>query len=440
MVNNNLIFVSIASYRDPELLPTLRDLFTKAKNPELLRIGLCWQRHESEDIGEFLYNNNVRIYECDWTESKGACWARHIIQKFLYEDEEFYFQLDSHHRFKEHWDEHLIKLYQEAPSEKPIIGGYATTYWPERPDEPLEQTAYRITTFDTFTEDGDIISRPQNIVNSADLKKQNIKLIPARLLSGHFIFTSGEFCKTCMYDPNLYFRGEEITLSARAYTHGYDMYHPTEPVVWHEYLRPKQHKHWEDHIEQSAFDVTAGARDIRSKQRQRILFGMEDYQNLDFKNYGFGNKRTLHEYELYAGLDFKNRRVHKYAARINDFENFPEPYVMSEEEWNEGMLTKYEITVQWDYDKIPDDVDYDFWFFGFEDIDNKLLWRTDFKAEEGGDYYQNFFTKKFNTHRAVFSCFGVPHHCVIIPHTRGGDWTTEKIIIEVLPDGQKNSD
>jgi len=104
---NNLIFISIASYRDPELLPTLRDMVMKAKNPELLRIGICWQKTEEESIEEFLYNDNVRIYECDWKKSKGACWARHIIQKNLYKNEQYFLQLDSHHRFLQNWDEHL---------------------------------------------------------------------------------------------------------------------------------------------------------------------------------------------------------------------------------------------------------------------------------------------------------------------------------------------
>ena len=42
------IFVQIASYRDPQLLPTLRDCIAKATRPDLLRFGVCWQRDESE--------------------------------------------------------------------------------------------------------------------------------------------------------------------------------------------------------------------------------------------------------------------------------------------------------------------------------------------------------------------------------------------------------
>ena len=42
------IFISIASYRDPQLLFTLRDCINKADNPANLRFGIAWQ-HNIED-------------------------------------------------------------------------------------------------------------------------------------------------------------------------------------------------------------------------------------------------------------------------------------------------------------------------------------------------------------------------------------------------------
>jgi hypothetical protein len=43
------IFIHIASYRDPELIPTIKDCLLKAKYPERLRFGIVWQ-HSKEDI------------------------------------------------------------------------------------------------------------------------------------------------------------------------------------------------------------------------------------------------------------------------------------------------------------------------------------------------------------------------------------------------------
>ena len=47
------IFVQIASYRDPELIPTIEDMLAKANNPEALTFGICWQYDSSEPIDHF---------------------------------------------------------------------------------------------------------------------------------------------------------------------------------------------------------------------------------------------------------------------------------------------------------------------------------------------------------------------------------------------------
>ena len=45
------IFVQIASYRDPQCGPTIRDLLAKADHPEQLSFGIClqWQFDNSEE-------------------------------------------------------------------------------------------------------------------------------------------------------------------------------------------------------------------------------------------------------------------------------------------------------------------------------------------------------------------------------------------------------
>ena len=40
--------------------------------------------------------------------------------------------------------------------------------------------------------------------------------------------------------------GEEISLAARAFTHGYDLYCPNENLIWHLYDHDHP-KHWDDH-------------------------------------------------------------------------------------------------------------------------------------------------------------------------------------------------
>ena len=117
----NKIFISIGSYRDPQLLPTLRDCIKNAKNPDNLVFGTCWQHVEKESLEEFKTDPRVRYLDINYMESKGTCWARANIQEQLYKGEEYYFQLDSHHRFVENWDKNVLvwsSSYKKQKSEK----------------------------------------------------------------------------------------------------------------------------------------------------------------------------------------------------------------------------------------------------------------------------------------------------------------------------------
>jgi len=62
----NTIFIQIASYRDPELVSTIKDCILKAKYPNLLSFGICWQ-HAKEDIwdtlDEFIGRPNFTIMD-----------------------------------------------------------------------------------------------------------------------------------------------------------------------------------------------------------------------------------------------------------------------------------------------------------------------------------------------------------------------------------------
>ena len=105
------IFVNIAAYRDTECQWTVKDLFEKARAPERIFVGLCWQFVPEEDQDCFLVPSprpeQTRIVEFDANKSLGACWARHHAEK-LWQGEEYYLQIDSHMRFAPDWDDRLL--------------------------------------------------------------------------------------------------------------------------------------------------------------------------------------------------------------------------------------------------------------------------------------------------------------------------------------------
>ena len=117
------IFVQIAAYRETDLVPTLRDLFSKAADSSRLRVGICWQHSEEESLEEFSGDLRLRIDDIPAREAKGLGWARSRVQR-LYQDEEFVLQIDGHSRFIEEWDKTFIGMLAEIGSPKPILTTY----------------------------------------------------------------------------------------------------------------------------------------------------------------------------------------------------------------------------------------------------------------------------------------------------------------------------
>lgn len=302
------IFVSIASYRDPELLPTLKSLLENARNPEDLVICIGWQ-HSKEDkwdtLKKYKKDPRFKILDIDHKDSKGVCWARSEIQK-LYTDEDYYFQLDSHHRFSKDWDVQLkdiLHYLMLKGHEKPLLSSYIAGYFPDKDPKDRVNEVWGLN-IDRFMPAGAIFLRPHHVDNWQDLKEP----FPTRFISAHFIFTLGKFAKEVPYDPNLYFHGEESSLAARAYTHGYDLFAPHKVIVWHEYTREGKKRHWDDSQDWKE-------KDDASYARFRKLFGMDPgctpCQRKALAPYGFGTVRSLEDFERYAGLKFSTRQIHK---------------------------------------------------------------------------------------------------------------------------------
>lgn len=356
------IFVQIASYRDPELLPTIRDCINMAKYPENLTFGICWQRDETETMGEFENDPKFRVLDYHWSKSKGLCWARSEIQK-LWEGEEYTLQLDSHHRFLQDWDVELIEMMKLTGSEKPIITSYAGMYRPSD-NKLLNVEPYKMVA-SNFTPDGTILFRPHTIENWQNLEKP----IPARFVSGHFFFTIGKHCEEYKYDPNIYFAGDEISLSIRSFTLGYDLFHPHKTVVWHEYTREGRTKHWTDF---NTENLTTGVvekpwweMDNDSKRRLRHMLQEED-NNIDLEIYGLGNVRTHRDYELYAGISFKERMLHPNTLKgVN-------PPINDDTEW----YLKQKETFNLELD-IPYTENFKFIYIGVEDENGEVIYRQD---------------------------------------------------------------
>jgi hypothetical protein len=285
------IFVQIASYRDDELVATVRDALRKAAQPQNLSFGIVWQGKVGIDPLPIEFLPYCRLLLVDADRSRGVCWARSKAQ-LLWDGEPYTLQIDSHMRFVQGWDELLLHMLAHCSSPKPLLTAYPPAYTP--PDmlhsgEPTRLAASH------FTEQG-ILS----LVSGTSLSEYTKPQLGMFIAAG-FWFAPSQLLREIPYDPLLYFQGEEINLAVRAWTHGWDIYHPNQITCYHEYTRVGKPRHWEDHHHWWQLDQVA-------HQRLRWLLEVEPSAvNLD--RYGLGQQRNLSSYEQFSGVNFRQRKL-----------------------------------------------------------------------------------------------------------------------------------
>lgn len=375
------ILLHLPAYRDPELVPTIRDALNKAKYPERVHFGICRQYHPEDgfdNLDEYRDDARFHIMDVLYSEAQGLPWARAQINEKLLTDQDYILQLDSHHRFAKHWDETLIEMHDglEQKGYKPILAAYLPLYDPfNDPDgrsmEPWQQQ------FVCFYPHGTIFIRPSLLHGWETMTEPPM----SRFLSGHFCFARTEWAKEIRHDPDIYFSGEEINLTVRSYTHGYDMFHPHKLVIWHSTMREERagKLKWDD---DSKLGVNWGEKQNIARAKIRQLFRVED-NGFDLTGYDLGTVRTIADYEAYAGVNFKNKSVQKHTLH-NGY-----PPTPADSPWSKSFY--HLVTIN--RNELPAD-DYKSILVAFDDEDGKAVHTKSIE----GHQLQQFLTQNIPVH------------------------------------------
>jgi hypothetical protein len=403
------IFVQLASYRDPQLVPTIEDMLNKADSPGLFNFGICWQYDNSENPDLYDNNKKFRVSKHHYSESEGLGWARSITNK-LYQGEELTLQLDSHHRFAKHWDTMMLEDYEQAKKicNKPILTTYCTPWEPDKNE--FNETPCVMHQYE-FSQDKLLMSMPYHIM---DYKNRD-KVIRTRTISGHFYLTDGKFINEVPYDPDIYFGGyvEEVTLSVRAFTHGYDFYSPYRQYIWHEYTRNYRKKHWDDHGKNEHGRKSSGERDVYARNKTRQMFGQEQHNIAIDPKYSFGKVRTFEEYEQFGGFDFKKCRIQSYTLKglvAGEPPNPPGGWDLENK--------KHSFNVSLDFEKINKDKKLKFIALGIHTSFNQEINRKDYFLKDAPE----FFNFKNNALCIEFETEDKPSKWVAYPFYEDGSW------------------
>lgn len=444
MSKPDTIFVQIASYRDPQLIPTLHALIDNALHPENLHIGICWQHADDEGFDIFanagfdpittvddagptghpLFFTGYKgatftIIDVPHTASKGACWARWSIQQ-LYAEEKYTLQLDSHHRFVPHWDKLCIDMLESLryKSKKPLLTAYIPSFDPENDPAGRDRNPWQMN-FDRFIPEGAVFFMPAAIDNHANLTEP----MRARYYSAHFCFVDGSFATEVQHDPEYFFHGEEISIAARAFTHGYDLYHPHIIVAWHEYTRKNRTKVWDDH--------TTGAKSTHGIEkdwvernnechfRNRTLFSMDGlkHESINWGKYGFGTERTLRDYEEYAGMDFALRGIQQVVLDKKE-PVWPVGRSWTPEEWKASIVGSHDIHICVHTSRFDRTItDYEFCYVGAHDANGEI-----FRKDLTGAEFMSYLKEDWVNYRFIFNADRTPTYYTLWPRSISKDW------------------
>jgi len=324
---HDLIFVSIPAYRDSEVIPTLEDLYRKAKFPHRVIAGVCQQIDEVKDrafdvrhsnnaiIKRFI--ENIRILTLPSTEAKGPSYARYLIEQELFDDETFYMGIDSHSAFAPNWDILAIDELLKCNDEKPMLTVYPQDYV-RSTSAPKKATGGRTVNprlpvpflkFHTFHP---TLNLP--ITERVTLKRNSRAPLPSLYLSAGFVFTLGEIIRECPYDPLPYaFTGEEILMAAKYWTAGVNLYSPSKNIVYHYNDRTYRPLFWENFYKSSNGKPTHVPEDLRRERKAIEQESLEHIHEL-LNREELGSARPMRAFWSFTGLDMGTKTATRNAS------------------------------------------------------------------------------------------------------------------------------
>lgn len=342
------LYVSVASFRDEFCPETLIQAFGNAKNPEKLFVGLVQQNCEeakcrsgfidgkmmdvktdpdcyalfcSSSVGKkYCSSGNLRLLRMKESLALGPYMARYFAAK-MWMGEQYYMQIDSHMTFLQDWDAMSIEMLKKAPSDKPVISHYPRPHTADlaaRAANPAPRLCGpKFATSDVESE----IVRLDGTGNY-DTYRLDIPRFGPFVAAGYLV-ASAEILRDVPFDPFLpyIFMGEEIILSARLWTSGYDIFSPTHSVLGHHWAmlskKYNKPKFWESLHRTFTFGIHDPV-EMMVMNRIKYQLGypesakdMVKPKNLftAVDQYSMGKVRPLEEYLKIVGVDVKTKVI-----------------------------------------------------------------------------------------------------------------------------------
>ena len=291
------IFINIAGYHDYEIAKTIEDLIDKSSKQNELKFGIHSVFEEEDTIGVPKLEN-IKCISSKAPNNLGPALGRYIAHS-LYNNEDYYFMIDSHTRVDKDWDSSFIndiEYYKSLGFRKPLLTAYPTTYWYEEGVEKRysgkkDPQNIRFTSYDSESLRSIVLGGSRHAIHADSIHQHSI--------AGGFCFGPGPFID---FNKDIAF-SEEFIVGAMLYTNGYDLLIPRSLMIYHYYNAPENGSfeefnrrsvwHYEPNLEVLYKQLGDTNNEIIKIVSERITG----------KNF-LGSERSLEDYGNFLGLNF----------------------------------------------------------------------------------------------------------------------------------------
>lgn len=313
------IFVSLAAFNEPLLEFTLDSMFAQANTPSAIFVGLVDQSTDNNRawLSDKSYWRQIRYVQIDPIDARGVSWARSLVFS-LYQDEEYLLQIDSHTWFDSGWDVQLIECLNHLKhiSAKPVLSTYPPPFEFDDDNKPFKTLApttaiYALRPYPETKPSADCATLGFRVEHV-----QGGEFIEGYHIGAGFLFAPGAFVQDVPYDPYMYFHGEEQNLAIRAFTHGWNIFHPQQSVIplFHLYKQKNvSHRthHW--HPDYEAQRVVKWS-ELKKRADRRLLDLIHRPERCG--RFGPGSVRTLVDFIALSGIDYLGSKSVEPSAAV----------------------------------------------------------------------------------------------------------------------------
>lgn len=326
--NHETIFIMIASYRDFQCQETIQSIYSNAKYPSRIYIGAVDQIVDGDtSCLDFVvscedgpsqvqckYLSNISRFKMDASLALGPVTARHIGNR-LYRGQSFYLQLDAHCKFVRDWDTQLINQWKNIGNEMAVLSSYLSDVRGAIDSNGNAKPKTRpLMCNSDFEGTSPTLYLRHGAQPECEPAIPNASLLQPYWAAG-FSFSKGHFNVRVPYDgyQPMVFQGEEIGISVRGFTHGYDFYAPPSSLIFHEYAtnsdrRKKIPTFWENSSKNKFQNDKMGLK--RGLSIIKLIdIPYDDWNHEESDLYGLGNIRKPELFYKLFLIDVTKKKI-----------------------------------------------------------------------------------------------------------------------------------